>query len=175
MVEIKNRKAYFDYEIMEEIEAGIVLTGTEIKSIRNGNVNLKDSYAIIRNNEIFLINTHILSCEMIAIFIILYIILNCSKMEKYEVWISFLIAGIGTFVLNAKFIIPFLDCMMKGNTVVTDSSRNLFSLNDRGVFISQFFNLFPAGHGINQSINDGIANENPYIRQHKHTRYTLSL
>ena len=44
MVEIKNKKAYFDYEILEEIEAGISLTGTEIKSVRNSNVNLKDSY-----------------------------------------------------------------------------------------------------------------------------------
>ena len=59
MIEIKNRKAYFDYEILEEIETGIVLTGTEIKSIRNSNVNLKDSYAIIRNNEVYLLNMHI--------------------------------------------------------------------------------------------------------------------
>ena len=59
MIEIKNRKAYFDYEILEEIESGIVLTGTEIKSVRNGSINLKDSYAIVRNNEIFLLNVHI--------------------------------------------------------------------------------------------------------------------
>ena len=59
MIEIKNKKAYFDYEILEEIEAGIVLTGTEIKSIRSGNANLKDSYAVIRNNEVFLLNMHI--------------------------------------------------------------------------------------------------------------------
>ena len=58
MIEIKNKKAYFDYEILEEIECGIVLTGTEIKSIRNSNVNLKDSYAI-RNGEIYLLNMHI--------------------------------------------------------------------------------------------------------------------
>lgn len=59
MIEIKNRKATFDYEILEELEAGIVLTGTEIKSIRNGNANLKDSYAVIRNNEVYLLNMHI--------------------------------------------------------------------------------------------------------------------
>lgn len=59
MIEIKNKKAYFDYEILEEIEAGIVLTGTEIKSIRGGNANLKDSYAVIRNNEVYLLNMHI--------------------------------------------------------------------------------------------------------------------
>jgi len=58
-MEILNRKARYDYEIEETYEAGIVLTGTEIKSIRNGKVNIKDSYAIIRNNEIFLLNTHI--------------------------------------------------------------------------------------------------------------------
>lgn len=59
MVEINNRKAHFDYEIIETYETGIVLTGTEIKSIREGNANLKDSYAIIRNNEIYLLNMHI--------------------------------------------------------------------------------------------------------------------
>ena len=59
MVEIKNKKAYFDYEILEEIETGVVLTGTEIKSIRNSNVNLKDSYAVIRNGEVYLLNMHI--------------------------------------------------------------------------------------------------------------------
>lgn len=59
MIEINNRKANFDYEILDTFEAGIVLTGTEIKSIRQGKANLKDSYAIIRNNEIFLLNMHI--------------------------------------------------------------------------------------------------------------------
>ena len=58
-MEIKNRKAYFDYFIEEEIEAGIVLVGTEIKSIRNGSCNLKDSYAIIKNNEAFILGIHI--------------------------------------------------------------------------------------------------------------------
>ncbi len=59
MVEIHNRKAKFDYEILETYESGIVLTGTEIKSIRNGNANLKDSYAIYKNGEIFLLGMHI--------------------------------------------------------------------------------------------------------------------
>ena len=67
-MEIVNRRAHFDYFIEEELEAGIVLTGTEIKSIRMGKVNLKDSYAIIRNGEIFLLNTHISSYEKGNIF-----------------------------------------------------------------------------------------------------------
>ena len=58
-MEIINRKARYDYEIEETYEAGIVLTGTEIKSIRSGKANIKDSYAIIKNEEIFLLNTHI--------------------------------------------------------------------------------------------------------------------
>lgn len=58
-MEINNRKVRFDYEILEEIESGIVLTGTEIKSIKDGKANLKDSYAIIRNGEVFLLNMHI--------------------------------------------------------------------------------------------------------------------
>lgn len=58
-MEIQNRKARCDYEILEEIEAGIALTGTEIKSIRLGNANLKDSYALIKDNEVFLLGMHI--------------------------------------------------------------------------------------------------------------------
>ena len=58
-MEILNRVANHNYFITDTYECGIVLTGTEIKSIRNGKCNIKDSYAIIRNNEIFLLNTHI--------------------------------------------------------------------------------------------------------------------
>ncbi len=58
-MEIINRKAKFDYFIEEEYEAGIVLSGTEIKSIRNGHCNIKDSYGIIRNHEVFLLNMYI--------------------------------------------------------------------------------------------------------------------
>ena len=55
-MEIYNRKARHDYFIEDTYEVGIELTGTEIKSIRAGNCNIKDSYAIIRNKEVFLIN-----------------------------------------------------------------------------------------------------------------------
>lgn len=68
MLEINNRKAKFDYEVLETYETGIVLTGTEIKSIRNGKANLKDSYAIIRNGEIYLLNMHISHYEQGNIF-----------------------------------------------------------------------------------------------------------
>lgn len=54
-----NRKAYHDYQIEEELEAGIALTGTEIKSIRAGRVNLRDAYARIENGELWLIGCHI--------------------------------------------------------------------------------------------------------------------
>lgn len=67
-MEIQNRKAKFDYEIIETYEAGIVLTGTEIKSIRQGKANLKDSYCIIKNNEIFILNMHISSYDHGNIF-----------------------------------------------------------------------------------------------------------
>ena len=59
MIEIKNKKAYFDYFIEDTYEAGIVLTGTEIKSIRKGSANLKDSYARVKNGEVFLTNMFI--------------------------------------------------------------------------------------------------------------------
>ena len=55
----KNPNAYHNYEIIEKIECGIVLTGTEIKSIRQGKVNLKDSFAQIKNGECFVIGMHI--------------------------------------------------------------------------------------------------------------------
>lgn len=62
-MEIKNKKAYYDYYIEKELEAGIVLTGTEIKSIRKGSANLKDSYAKIKKGEIFLLNMFIAKYE----------------------------------------------------------------------------------------------------------------
>lgn len=55
----QNKKANHDYSIEETFEAGIVLQGTEIKSIRNGRVNLKDSYARIDRGEVFLLNMHV--------------------------------------------------------------------------------------------------------------------
>lgn len=55
----QNRKAYHDYHIEETLEAGVVLSGTEIKSLREGKANVKDSYVIIKDNEIFLLNCHI--------------------------------------------------------------------------------------------------------------------
>ncbi len=64
----KNPTAKHNYFIEDTIETGIVLTGTEIKSIRNGKVNLKDSYAIIKNNELFIINLHISPYEQGNIF-----------------------------------------------------------------------------------------------------------
>ena len=68
MVEIKNKKATFDYNIEETFEAGIVLKGTEIKSIRDGKANLKDSYAVIKKGEVFLLNMHISAYENGNIF-----------------------------------------------------------------------------------------------------------
>ena len=58
-MEIVNRVARHDYFILEEIECGIVLTGTEIKSIREGKANIKDSYGVIKNGEVFLLNMFI--------------------------------------------------------------------------------------------------------------------
>lgn len=68
MIEINNRKANYEYEIIDTLEVGIVLTGTEIKSIKNGMANIKDSYAIIRKNEVFLLNMHISPYEQGNIF-----------------------------------------------------------------------------------------------------------
>ena len=58
-MEIVNRKAGFNYEILETIEAGIVLVGCEVKSIRAGNASIKESYARTRGSEVYLTNMHI--------------------------------------------------------------------------------------------------------------------
>ncbi len=55
----ENKKAYFEYEILEKIEAGIVLNGQEVKSIKSGNINLKGSYVVPKDGEIYLIGCHI--------------------------------------------------------------------------------------------------------------------
>ncbi len=67
-MEIKNKKANFDYYIEESIECGIELKGTEIKSLRNGSGDLKDTFALIRNGEVFLHNMYIAKYEEGNIF-----------------------------------------------------------------------------------------------------------
>jgi len=62
-MEIVNRKARHDYTVISEVEAGIELVGTEIKSIRKGNANISDSYARIKNYEVFLTNMFIAKYE----------------------------------------------------------------------------------------------------------------
>ena len=62
-MEIRNKKANFDYFIEREIECGIALQGTEIKSIRKGSADLKDSFAIIKKGEVYVINMYIAKYE----------------------------------------------------------------------------------------------------------------
>jgi SsrA-binding protein len=54
-----NRQAYFNYDILEKFEAGLILTGTEIKSARDGRVNLRDAYGMVKGGEVWLLNCHI--------------------------------------------------------------------------------------------------------------------
>ena len=63
-ISIKNRKATYEYELIERFVAGIMLVGTEIKSVRNGKVNLTDSYAQFINGEMYVKNLHIAEYEM---------------------------------------------------------------------------------------------------------------
>lgn len=62
-MEINNRKARFNYFIEKEFEAGIVLTGTEIKSIRKGSANFNDAYVTIKNGEVYIVNMYIAKYE----------------------------------------------------------------------------------------------------------------
>jgi len=55
----ENRKAFHDYHILETFEAGVALLGTEVKAIREGNVNLRDSYASVEDGEVWILNVHI--------------------------------------------------------------------------------------------------------------------
>lgn len=55
----ENRKARYNYEVMETVEAGIMLVGSEVKSMRHGGSNIAESYAAVENNELFLINAHV--------------------------------------------------------------------------------------------------------------------
>lgn len=67
-MEILNRKAKFDYFIEDEIECGIELLGNEVKSIREGSCNIKDSYAIIKHDEVYIINMFIKKYSHAGIF-----------------------------------------------------------------------------------------------------------
>ena len=64
----QNRKAYHDYFVEERYEAGIELAGTEVKSIRGGRVNLKDSYCVAKDGELFALSMHISPYEQGNIF-----------------------------------------------------------------------------------------------------------
>lgn len=64
----KNPTAFHNYTINDKLEVGIVLSGTEIKSIRNGKANLKDSYAVIKNGEVYIVGIHISPYEQGNIF-----------------------------------------------------------------------------------------------------------
>lgn len=59
----KNKRARFDYHILETFEAGLVLRGTEVKSLRSGKANITDAYGIVRDGEVFLLNAHIQAYE----------------------------------------------------------------------------------------------------------------
>jgi SsrA-binding protein len=63
-----NRKARHDYEILDTYEAGLVLTGSEIKSIRAGHVNLREGFVQVRGNELWLLNTHIATYDQAGQF-----------------------------------------------------------------------------------------------------------
>lgn len=67
-MEIVNRKAKYNYRIFDTVEAGIVLTGTEIKSLRLGKANIRDSYVRVKNGEMYIINMHISGYENGNIF-----------------------------------------------------------------------------------------------------------
>ncbi len=65
---LRNKKAHFNYQIEERIESGIVLVGSEIKSIRAGRININEAYAVIKHNEVFLVNCRINPYDPASLF-----------------------------------------------------------------------------------------------------------
>ena len=63
-MEIKNRSAYFEYQIDDKYDAGMVLTGTEVKSLRSGKVSFNDSYCLFQDGELFIKSLHISEYEL---------------------------------------------------------------------------------------------------------------
>lgn len=85
MVVIENKKAYFDYEIIEKFETGIELVGSEVKSVRLGKVNLRDSFCFVENTEIFLKNCRISAYDKSTIFPPDELRSRKLLMHKYEI------------------------------------------------------------------------------------------
>lgn len=88
-INAKNKKAYFNYELLEKLEAGIVLTGSEIKSIRLGNVSLQDSYVTFSNNEAYIINMNINTYKFTTSYILdplrkRKLLLNAREIKKIQ-------------------------------------------------------------------------------------------
>ena len=66
-ISVQNRKASFEYELLEEFDAGIMLFGSEIKSIRAGNVSISEAYCYVNNNEVFIKGMHIQNLKDAAV------------------------------------------------------------------------------------------------------------
>ena len=107
----QNKKAHHDYFILEKYECGIELKGTEVKSLRNGNVNLKDSYATIDNGEVFIKQMHISPYEMGNIFNRDPMRPRILLMHKYEIR-----KLIGTLKEDGISLIP-LSLYFKGSNI----------------------------------------------------------
>lgn len=85
----KNKKAYFNYQLLEKLEVGIVLTGSEIKSIRLGNVSLQDSYITFTDNEAYIINMNITTYKFSTSYIVdplrkRKLLLNTREIKKFK-------------------------------------------------------------------------------------------
>ncbi|WP_342261021.1 SsrA-binding protein [Spiroplasma endosymbiont of Notiophilus biguttatus] len=85
----KNKKAYFNYELLEKLEVGIVLTGSEIKSIRLGSVSLQDSYVTFSDNEAYIINMNITTYKFTTSYILdplrkRKLLLNAREIKKIQ-------------------------------------------------------------------------------------------
>lgn len=108
-----------------------------------------------------LIHSHILSCEMAGIFLLIFFIINIKDTLRKGVLKQLLLSFGVTVLASLSFLVPFLECYVTGNFNVMNAARNSFSLEDRGITVTQLLELFVPAAGSNQDIAQGIAGEMP--------------
>lgn len=108
-----------------------------------------------------MINSHVLSCEMVIIFMLLFFLINIKSTLQKNVFKQLCLSAGVTLLAGLGFIVPFLDFYVKGGLNVMNAERNAFSLNDRGIMITQLLEFFVPADGINQDIHMGPSDEMP--------------
>lgn len=108
-----------------------------------------------------LIHSHILSCEMAGIFMLFFFLINIKATVRKDVLKQLGTSFAVTILASLSFIVPFLECYSMGNLNVMNADRNGFSLEDRGIVLTQLLELFVPASGSNQDVQLGFVGEMP--------------